>query len=260
MEIQACTGIHVCSRGKGREWWESCSGCAAVGRGCRGESGSQLHCKASFTVSRHQLLGCWGNSPTSAEGREHWGLQRNGSDGGRGWGEKREDVPCECEVLTLLELRLQIFFHLGERERSSSLSSTAVSLPHPLMQPDMEAEKNYMPTADCSFIAAYHQHFCPKLPSYCTQNWAISIQLQLEEALPEWLGFWMARSPLARPVPGHCHTTRKGSCREDRVLHLAAVSSVTVLLWGCSVTPESGGQVGGCVEQWPKAKSPFRMR
>lgn len=67
-EIQGCTGIHVCSRWKGREWWERCSGCVAVGRGCRGESGSQLHCKASFTVSRHQLLGCHGNSPTLAEG------------------------------------------------------------------------------------------------------------------------------------------------------------------------------------------------
>lgn len=68
MEIQACTGIHVCSRWKGREWWERCSGCTAMGRGCWGESGSQLPCKASFTVSRHQLPGCHGNSPTLAEG------------------------------------------------------------------------------------------------------------------------------------------------------------------------------------------------
>lgn len=82
----------------------------------------------------------------------------------------------------------------------------------------METEKKDMPTADCSFIAAYHQHFCPKLPSYGTQNQAISIQLQLEEALPEWLCFQTARSPLARPVPWPLSHYKQRQLQEDRLL------------------------------------------
>lgn len=105
-------------------------------------------------------------------------------------------------MLTLLQLHLQISFHPGEWKRSSSLSFFhCCFFPAPIMQPDIEAEKNDMPTSDCSFITAYYQRFWPKLPAYCTHKWAISIQLQVEEVLPEWLGFQTARSPLVRPVP-----------------------------------------------------------
>lgn len=184
MEIQASTGIHVCSRWKGREWWERCSGCAAVERGCRGESGLQLHCKASFTVSRHQLPGCHGNSPTLAEGgsievsREMGVMEEEGGERkGRMFLVNVRCYPCYsyvCKYSSIPE---------NGKEAALLLSSTSASFPYPCthvwMQPDMEAEKNNMPTADCSFSAAYYQHFCPKLPVYCTHNWAISLQLDL---------------------------------------------------------------------------------
>lgn len=49
-------------------------------------------------------------------------------------------------------------------------------------QPDLKAETNNMPAAGWLFIPAYYQHFWPKLPVYSTYNWAIAIQLGLEEA------------------------------------------------------------------------------
>lgn len=129
----------------------------------KGESGSQLHCKPFFTVSRHQLPGCHGNSPTLAEGgsievsREMGVMEEEGGERkGRMFLVNVRCYPCYSylhKYSSILE---------NGKEGALLLSSTSASFPYPWMQPDVEAEKNNMPTAD--FI------YCCLLPALLSQT------------------------------------------------------------------------------------------